>query len=50
MAELYRRVRVGRLKAVTAFVLVFILFFLTDYMRGSTGIATGTIATQRCCF
>jgi hypothetical protein len=41
--ELYRRVRTGALRPVTAFAVILGLFFLTDYLNGHTGQATGYV-------
>jgi hypothetical protein len=41
--ELYRRVRTGALGSVTAFVVILVIFFATDYLNGHTGQATGYV-------
>ena len=43
--ELVRRVRLRILKPLTAFLLLFGLFFATDYLKGSTGLASGFLVT-----
>ncbi len=43
--EIFRVTACGRLSPVQAFLIVFATFFLTDYAKGSTGLASGYILT-----
>jgi hypothetical protein len=42
--ELYRRAVTGLLKPIWAFLWIVLLFTLTDYLKGQTGLATGYVA------
>jgi hypothetical protein len=48
--ELCRRTITGRLHPRAAFASILLLFFLTDFLKGSTGIATGTVLTAAVLF
>jgi len=41
--EVYRRVVIGSLQPLLALALLFLMFSATDYLKGSTGFATGTL-------
>jgi hypothetical protein len=43
--EVVRRVRVGLWRPATGFLFILVLFLLTDYAKGSTGLATGYVVT-----
>ena len=43
--EIHRRVRVGALSPLRGFMLLLVIFTLTDYLKGMTGLVTGILAT-----
>ena len=43
--EIVRRTMVGEMKRWTGFLVLFALFFATDYLKGSTGLASGFVIT-----